>query len=417
MTNPLAIFQKLLRELFQFDCADLDFGIYRIVNRKREVIERFITNDLPKAVPEQLDSGALAEQAQTEQELQEVHHRIGETLGDAAIDADGNLEEMYHSTPLGKEYLELKAKSAGGQGRDALETAIFNHLYAFFSRYYQDGDFISKRRYSKHQRYAIPYNGEEVHLHWANSDQYYIKTGEHFRDYSFTVRDITVHFKLQVADIEQDNIEGDKRFFLPCTEAPTWDAEAKRLDIWDKKNPMLGRKGIATQHEYVLWRTWSESSVYLRPANVRMMLDKAESLILKYGGVNEQVRRMYGDWVKRRGDLTGGERAYRLIDDNGRVYRSVAMTWPNPKKPPDKFFIPLIHPVTEKPCPVPNRGWSRTPEKMQELLDRDEIIFGKDETVQPTLKVFLYVNGDSFIREAKALEPVFKRRMFAETQA
>ena len=29
MTNPLAIFQKLLRELFQFDCADLDFGIYR----------------------------------------------------------------------------------------------------------------------------------------------------------------------------------------------------------------------------------------------------------------------------------------------------------------------------------------------------------------------------------------------------
>ena len=26
----------------------------------------------------------------------------------------------------------------------------------------------------------------------------------------------------------------------------------------------------------------------------------------------------------------------------------------------------------------------------------------------------VYVNGDSFIREAKALEPVFKRRMFAE---
>ena len=28
----------------------------------------------------------------------------------------------------------------------------------------------------------------------------------------------------------------------------------------------------------------------------------------------------------------------------------------------------------------------------------------------------VYVNGDSFIREAKALEPVFKRRMFAETR-
>ena len=30
----LARFQTLLRELFQFDCADLDFGIYRIMNRQ-----------------------------------------------------------------------------------------------------------------------------------------------------------------------------------------------------------------------------------------------------------------------------------------------------------------------------------------------------------------------------------------------
>lgn len=43
-------FQELLRELFQFDCADLDFGIYRIMNHKRDVVERFIAEDLPKAV-------------------------------------------------------------------------------------------------------------------------------------------------------------------------------------------------------------------------------------------------------------------------------------------------------------------------------------------------------------------------------
>jgi len=33
--TPLAKFQALLRELFQFECADLDFGIYRIMNHKR----------------------------------------------------------------------------------------------------------------------------------------------------------------------------------------------------------------------------------------------------------------------------------------------------------------------------------------------------------------------------------------------
>ena len=36
--------------------------------------------------------------------------------------------------------------------------------------------------------YAIPYDGEEVKLFWANYDQYYIKTSEYLRDYAFRLR-------------------------------------------------------------------------------------------------------------------------------------------------------------------------------------------------------------------------------------
>ena len=165
MSTPLAKFQSLLRELFQFDCADLDFGIYRIMNHKRDVIEQFITCDLPNAVSAELDRGALADQSQAAGELQDVAAQIRQTLGQDALDADGNLAETYHGTPLGKKYLTLKSKAAGVRGREALEASLFNHLYAFFSRYYQDGDFISKRRYSKRERYTIPYNGEEVYLY------------------------------------------------------------------------------------------------------------------------------------------------------------------------------------------------------------------------------------------------------------
>ena len=57
-------FQALLRELFQFDCADLDFGIYRIMNHKRAVIEEFIENDLLALVTEEIASGALAGQSE-----------------------------------------------------------------------------------------------------------------------------------------------------------------------------------------------------------------------------------------------------------------------------------------------------------------------------------------------------------------
>ena len=42
MRTPREKFQELLKKLFQFDCAELDFGIYRIMNQKRAVIERFI---------------------------------------------------------------------------------------------------------------------------------------------------------------------------------------------------------------------------------------------------------------------------------------------------------------------------------------------------------------------------------------
>jgi adenine-specific DNA-methyltransferase len=32
-------FQELLKELFQFETSDLDFGIYRILNYKRDLIK------------------------------------------------------------------------------------------------------------------------------------------------------------------------------------------------------------------------------------------------------------------------------------------------------------------------------------------------------------------------------------------
>lgn len=245
MTTAQDKFQQLLRELFQFDCSDLDFGIYRIMNYKRDVIENFISTDLPKAIADELDHGVLAGQSHAAAELTETANQIAETLGNEALDADGNLADAYCGTPLGKKYLDLQGKAAGGRGREAQETTIFNHLYAFFSRYYQDGDFISKRRYSKRQKYAIPYNGEEVYLHWANQDQYYVKTAEHFHDYTFASRGVTVHFKLQAASVEQNNVKGDKQVFLPRAKETAWDEKASQLVIPFEYRPLTEQEEIS----------------------------------------------------------------------------------------------------------------------------------------------------------------------------
>jgi len=239
--------EQLLREIFQFDLADLDFGLYRIMNHKRQVIDRWIKHDLPKAIEEELRQGALAKQQQAQQALAEARQKVLQTLGKDALDAEGNLAEQYRETPLGKAYLEARQKAAHAQPAEALEAQVYNHLCTFFSRYYQDGDFISKRRYSRKERYAIPYNGEEVYLYWVNHDQYYVKTAEHFTDYTYKAPNgVTVHFKLQAADVEVNNVKGEKRFFLPVLNGMAWDAETRTLTIPFHYRPL-------TEHEKITY--------------------------------------------------------------------------------------------------------------------------------------------------------------------
>ena len=234
--------QTLLHSLFRADAADLDFGIYRIINFRRTQFETFINDELPKRVNAALDKNAGAEAAR--QELDERAATVRKTLGDDVLDADGNLiNDAFANVPVVTDYLAAKAQHGSPRSREQREEAICNHLYTFFSRYYETGDFIPRRRYAQTERYAIPYNGEEIYLHWANREQYYVKSGEHFAAYQFTSQRMSVTFALRDIDVEKDNVQGTKRFFIPiadevaCTDAeiripfefrPLTDAEKQR---------------------------------------------------------------------------------------------------------------------------------------------------------------------------------------------
>ena len=710
-------FQGLLRELFQFDCADLDFGIYRIMNHKRDAVERFISQQLSAHIAAELDCGPLAQQAQAQAKLDEIKQQIRADLSEDAIDPSGNLDSTYHNSTIGKRYLEAQHQAGdSSRSRDAVEADIYNHLYTFFSRYYEEGDFISKRRYSRNQRYAIPYNGEEVYLHWANNDQYYVKSDEYFRNYDWKAANgVSVHFRLRGADVEQNNVKGERRFFIPLVSETEWDAggsaitipfeyrpmagsetatmgktnqqealvktavtsipkqvpanspaqaaliseltkgdetvshlehhlrqyvrrnnsdffihkdlsgflnreldfylknEVLNLDdlvtagqdmsevwfqqlrltkalgsqiidflaqiegfqkmlwekrkfvtetqycvrvgivdkefyadiaacdaqweewqelhaldisdrsetflrahptlildthnfdadfidrllasfenldeitdgllvhsenwqalnvsqmryqgqvkcvhidppynpqsesfvykngypdsswlamirdriaagytwmdpegfllchideieyeelhllleglqipnigtmIWDKRNPMTGGGGIATQHEYIICRSSSPSPLLRKTGNRQVILDEAKRISSQNELLSEETKKEFSRWVAENKNFTGGERAYRLINDEGRVYSSVSLRAPELRTDP-KFFEPLLHPLTGNPCPVPHNGFSRTPETLQAMIDRNEILFGKDEKTQPRQKRYL----------------------------
>jgi len=155
---------------------------------------------------------------------------------------------------------------------------------------------------------------------------------------------------------------------------------------WDKRNPMNAGSGIATQHEYIIWRTKQTTPIYLRNESVLSMLKVAEEIVTKYGRGSEKAQKEYPAWVDGNLELTGGEKAYRYLDNEGHVYQSVSLRAPESRTDP-KFHEPLIHPITKKPCVVPPNGFSRTPETLKEMIQRGEIIFGADETTQPRQKV------------------------------
>lgn len=167
--------------------------------------------------------------------------------------------------------------------------------------------------------------------------------------------------------------------------------------VWDKRNPKGDATGVAQQHElisiYCKNRDDFKKNVkFKRPKeNAKMMLEMAQKIIHENGGVNYDSRKKYKIWLKNQ-DFSGGDKAYTFIDDEGEVYRPVSMAWPNKKKAPDSYFKPLVHPVTKKPCPVPERGWRNPPEKMEQLQRDGLILFGHDETTQPNRKYLLKEN-------------------------
>jgi adenine-specific DNA-methyltransferase len=206
--SSLEKFQDLIRQLFQIEAADLDFGIYRILNYKRKQVEEFINKRLPQIVNKAF-----------------------------------------------QDYKAEKEKAERGMAQyqvtEDLKIRVYNDLYTFFSRYYEDGDFIAKRRYGRRETYAIPYNGEEVVLHWATKDQYYIKTGERFKNYRFKVKistkdkdstkvqDYTIAFELRNATTEQNNNKGEKRYFVLASDNPVvLDPKTKTITVFFEYRPL-----------------------------------------------------------------------------------------------------------------------------------------------------------------------------------
>ncbi|HUT59403.1 MAG TPA: site-specific DNA-methyltransferase, partial [Phycisphaerae bacterium] len=166
----------LLTELFQLNQPDLDFGFWRIMHAKAREVTEFLRTDLLGIVAETFGRDSAARMA----ELQKAYEDAVAKAKEYAAPDPEQAEPVRHA----KAALDAAADTSKAEGE------VYDHLYRFFERYYADGDFLSRRYYAretpgKAAPYAVPYDGSEVCLHWANKDQYYVKTTEYFTNFTF----------------------------------------------------------------------------------------------------------------------------------------------------------------------------------------------------------------------------------------
>lgn len=270
-----------LKELFELDQPDLDFGFYRIMHARAQEVEDFINRKLDEIVKAEFGEKQAHNKAA---ELEKAREKLVNTLGQDALDTEGSLKPTYADTPIGKEYLQEVAAIEAASEEVSAEADVYDHLYRFFSRYYEQGDFISRRYYRRETAgsaapYAIPYNGEEVVLHWANADQYYIKTTEHFRTFTFDIakasepeaqkeldelheQGLRVHFRIvEGTEGEHANIKENsnaREFFLHKPQPVEW-SDSGELTVNFEYRPATKEDQLTAENKKRLKKTFGTS--------------------------------------------------------------------------------------------------------------------------------------------------------------
>ena len=187
--------REFLKEMFQFEDHDLDFGIYRIIRLKRRFIEGFIDGEdegsLRATVQRALKGGHNQKWEAARNTLhgfalkfgvmgQEVWEAIENAPNDgqnlkkirALIDnplvSVGNRQEAEDCLKI---FLETRRLSAA-----ELEVRVYNHLLNFFELYFQNGDFGYNNRAASAFKvpYEADYDGSDTLFHWKHKDSYYL---------------------------------------------------------------------------------------------------------------------------------------------------------------------------------------------------------------------------------------------------
>jgi len=215
MSKSIDNLKYFLKEMFQFNENDLDFGIYKIYNLKRKHIEDFIdsdgVNDLTPIIEATLKEVNLESQKTDAIEL--YNFLKGKNMEDLLNDPEANYEDIQlalnfekdeEKKEVLKQTLTNLSKSEGLT--DEIKDKIYNHILGFFQMYYSNGDFGYNDR--SRDLYKVPYeadyNGSDTMFHWKHKGSLYIKTGTSFNAIRFDLNGKKIEYRLETNENSED---------------------------------------------------------------------------------------------------------------------------------------------------------------------------------------------------------------------
>jgi len=206
--NSIDQLKFFLKEMFQFNANDLDFGIYRIYNLKRKEIENFIdgkdeqclepiinkTLELVSNIEKQVELTSLTAYLKKFNQENLVNEPAGNfvKIQQLIINFGENEQEKESLTAA------LTASTKEFNITDEIKDKIYNHILGYFEMYYSNGDFGYNNR--SRNLYKVPYeadyDGNDTMFHWKHKGSLYIKTGNSFNAIKFKLKHLDKEFEL-----------------------------------------------------------------------------------------------------------------------------------------------------------------------------------------------------------------------------